>query len=67
MLATERHYIGICWLCDEPLHTGDAGAVVYDAGYAPICAACAERNRWAICTDIGPLRRTPDRWCPWTV
>lgn len=29
---TERAYIGTCWTCDEELHTGDVGGIVYDAG-----------------------------------
>ena len=63
-----RTYMGSCWTCPADLHTGDIGAIVYDAGYAPVCEPCARANAWALSHPIGTLTLTTPRdpWCSYT-
>lgn len=67
-MSAGRAYIGTCWTCDEELHTGDVGGIVYDAGYEPVCEPCARRNAWALSDPIGTLIRTglSSPWCTYT-
>ena len=66
-----RSYVGGCEACDETLHSGDVGAIVYtDLGYGTVCEACARvpANFSFLTTDVGPIvANVGSRWQPWTV
>ena len=56
---TERAYIGTCWTCDEELHTGDVGGIVYDAGYEALISRLADA---AVSRPPPPAAPTPGGW-----
>lgn len=73
-MGTPRTYIGACDACDETLHSGDVGAIVYTSlGYGCVCEACARipTNLSFLTSDVGPIVANPHaasaRWQPWTV